>query len=129
MADNYNGFYKVSKSGYSIEDAVFYNPETKETFSKIVWDIDDDRMLFDEKLQQLRFLPLNYDVRRQWLHEAGFIQEGDTVKVVKGRLVPIGTVATVEKIKPYYDRYHRWVADHVYLDNGMRTNVNNCELV
>ena len=50
---------------------------------------------------------------------------GDEVKVVKGRKVPVGTIANVKEIRPYYDRYHRWVCDYAYLDNGMKTNVNN----
>ena len=129
MMDNYNGFYKVNESGFSLTDAIFYNPETGETFSEIVWDIDDDRLLSDERKQILRSIPINHEIRKAWLHKAGRILEGDIAKVVKGRKLPIGKVGKVVKIKPYYDRYKRWCCDYVYFDDGTRTNITNCELV
>ena len=75
---------------------------------------------------QYRDLPINKTVSRLWKKHNGVIQTGDRVMVVSGRKVPIGTVAKVESIRPMNDRYGRWVADYVYLGNGMRTNITNC---
>lgn len=128
MVDSYNGFYKVDTSGFSITTAVFYNPTTKETFSRIVWDIDNPQIERDPETSILYHMPINEQARRQWLHYRGVIQEGDAVKVVKGRKVPIGTIATVKSIKPFYDGYGRQQALYLYFDNGMKTNIHNCIL-
>ncbi len=93
--NSYNGFYKVEENNGGVCVGTFYNPDTQEYFTKITWDIDDIRLDQDEEVQIYRYMPINKDVRRLWLHRAGVIQEGDRIKVVKGRKVPIGTVATV----------------------------------
>ena len=126
---NYNGFYKVNEDNGGVCVGTFYNPTTKEFFTKIIWDIDDVRLEDDDYIQILRYLPLNNDVRKKWLHNNGIIQEGDEVEVVNGRKVPHGIKAIVTTIKPYYDCYHRWQCDYAYLDNGMKTNINNCKMV
>lgn len=125
---NHNGFYKVNIDNGGVCVCTFYNPETKESFSRITWDIDRPYINDDEEVEILRYLPLNQEVRSQWLHNAGVIQKGDTIEVYKGRKVPKGTVAKVVDIRPYYDQYHRWQCDYAYLDNGMKTNTNNCRL-
>jgi hypothetical protein len=38
-----NRFFKVNEVGFSVTDATFFNPVTGESFSKIVWDIDNHR--------------------------------------------------------------------------------------
>ena len=124
--DSYKGFYKVAENNGGVCVGTFYNPDTKEVFTKITWDIDRPYINDDEEIEILRYLPIDEKMRWQWLHESGVIQKGDQIKVVKGRKVPIGTVATVKEIKPFYDRYRRWQADYLYLDNGMKTNINNC---
>ena len=58
-----------------------------------------------------------------------FIQPGMMVKIIKSDLIPIGTICMVMDRKPYYDKYHRWMYDVVYLDNGLVTEVNNCQLL
>jgi hypothetical protein len=126
---SYNGFYKVSESNGGVCVGTFYNPTTKESFTKITWDIDDVRLEGDEYIQILRFLPIDKDVRWLYLHEKGVIQEKDKVEVIKGRKVSIGTIAIVTLIKPYYDKFRRWQCDYAYLDNGMKTNVDNCKLI
>ena len=127
--ESYKGFYKVAENNGGVCVGTFWNPDTKESFSKITWDIDRPYINDDEEVEILRYLPINKEMRRAWKHEAGIIQTEDTIKVVKGRKVPIGTIAKVLEIKPFYDRYHRWQADYVYLDNGMKTNIDNCVLV
>lgn len=127
--DSYKGFYKVGENNGGVCVGAFYNPDTKEFFTKITWDIDDIRLDQDEEIQIYRYMSINKEIRWLYLHRAGVIQKGDRIKVIKGRKVPIGTVAIVKEIKPFYDRYRRWQADYLYLDNGMKTNVNNCILI
>lgn len=127
--ENYKGFYKVAENNGGVCVGTFWNPETKECFTKITWDIDRPYINDDEEVEILRYLPINNEMRRLWKHEAGIVQTEDTIKVVKGRKVPIGTIARVVEIRPFYDKYHRWQADYVYLDNGMKTNINNCILI
>lgn len=46
--NNYKGFFKVNENNGGVNVCTFFNPETKEEFSKIVWDIDNDRLLEGE---------------------------------------------------------------------------------
>ena len=102
------GFFKVKQSGGSYVVAVFYNPYTGETRSECVRDYDYGDCSRDNDELYLA---------------------GDTVEVFKGRKVPKGTIATVKSIRPYYDRYGRWVADYAYFTDGQRTNIENCRLL
>ena len=121
-----NGFYKVANSGFSLTEAIFFNPETKESYSKIVWDNDDYRVEQENEVEYNE--PIDDEVRKVWLRYRGIIQEGDTIKVIKGRKVPKGTIAKVTGFRDWKDEYGRVQATYVLLDNGMRTNVNNCIL-
>lgn len=89
--DNYKGFYKVGVNGGGVEVGTFFNPETKEYFSKITWDIENDRLLEDEEIQVLRFLPINEEAVIAWKHFKGDFVVGDMVEVIKGRKIPKGT--------------------------------------
>ena len=122
----FEGFFKVNQSGGSYVVATLYNPTTGEETTKCVRDYDYDDCSRD--CDELYYMPIDNDVRRLWLHSHGVIMAGDTIKVVKGRKVKVGTVATVKEIKPITDRYGRWVADYAYLADGQRTNVTNCVL-
>lgn len=126
--EDYKGFYKVAEDNGGVCVGTFWNPETKESFSKITWDIDRPYINDNEEIEILRYLPINREVRSAWLHYNGIIQVNDVVKVVKGRKVPIGTIAKVIDKKPYKDRYGRTQAIYLYFDNGMKTNENNCVL-
>lgn len=126
--NQYKGFYKVNIDNGGVCVDTFFNPETKESFSKITWDIDRPYINDNEETEILRFLPLNKDVRKEWLTFNGVIQIGDTIEVFKGRKIPKGTIAKVVNIKPFYDCYHRWQCDYAYLDNGQKTNISNCKL-
>lgn len=117
------GFYKVSQSGGTYVTATFFNPCTLEEYSKCVRDYDYADCSRDD--DELYYMDIDKNAERAWKHHNGEILWGDEVKVVKGRKVPIGTVANVKAIYPYHDRYGRWVCDYAYLDNGMKTNVNN----
>lgn len=126
--DNYNGFYKVAEDNGGVCVGYFFNPNTMEFFSKKIWDIDDDRLLENDYIQTLRYLPINETIRKMWKHHNGEILIGDTARVVKGRKMPIGYIGVVEKIKPFYDRYGRWKCNYIYFADGQRTNYDNCEL-
>jgi len=125
--ENLNGFYKVAQDGGSYVVATFYNPETNETFSKCVRDYDYSDCSRDN--DELYYMDIDNEARIKWLHSKGVILVGDTVEVVKGRKVPVGTVARVIDKKPYKDRYGRIQTIYLYLDNGMRTSEDNCKLL
>lgn len=120
------GYGKIMhKHSYSHSSALFYNPVTKEDFWETVSDADDPR---NDKWD-LYHMPINEEYLRLYNIEHGIIFIGATVKVFKGRKIPIGTIAKVEKIKPFYDRYGRWCCNYAYFDDGRKTNIANCELV
>lgn len=123
-----SGFYKVKQTGGCYVVATFFNPATHETIEKCVRDYEYSDCSRD--IDELYYMPITDDesVLKAYKHYLGFICVGDTVEVIKGRKVPIGTIARVVKIKPYYDMYGRHCADYLYFDNGMRTNINNCVL-
>ena len=120
-------FYKVAQNGGTYITATFFDPETLEEFTKCVRDYDYADCSRDD--DALYYMQIDEKARREYLHHHGRILEGDTVRVVKGRKVPVGTEATVSFIRPVKDKYGRWVADYLYFTDGQRTNVENCVLV
>ena len=121
------GFQKVAQSGGSYVVATFFNPETKETDTRCVRDYDYADCSRDN--DELYYMPIDEEARRLYLRHMGVISAGDTVKVVKGRKVPVGTVAVVEKLYDWKDQYGRTQTTYAVLDNGMKTSVGNCVLV
>ena len=121
------GFFKVKQDGSTFIYATFFNPTTGEEFSECVRDYDYSDGSRDN--DELYYMPIDEDVRRQWMHHHGVILEGDIIQVVKGRKVPVGTVATVRKKYPFNDKYGRFCTMYLYLDNGMKTNIDNCIMV
>lgn len=121
------GFYKVKQDGGTFVTALFYNPETKESFDAAVRDYDYSDCSRD--IDVLYNVRINEDVRRIYLHDKGVIQEGDTVRVIKGRKIPIGTVAKVRAIHDFCDCYGRFRCRYLYFEEGGKTNIENCELV
>ena len=127
MSQVRDGFYKVGQYGGSYITATFFNPETKEHYSKCVRDYDyADKSRDDDELY---YMDIDTEAEKAWKHFNGEILVGDVVEVIHGRKVPVGTIATVKDKKAYYDKYHRWVADYLYFDNGMKTNEKNCVLL
>lgn len=122
-----SGFYKVAQDGSCYISATFYNPDTKETISRCVRDYDYADCSRDN--DELYYMEIDEEVKKQWLHDKGIILVNDVVEVIKGRKVPIGTIARVTDKKPYKDKYGRTQAIYVYLDNGMKTNEDNCKLI
>lgn len=120
------GYYKVAECGFSTTTATFYNPETKDSYTETIWDNDDYRV--EREHEEEYNMRIDEEVRKQWLHDRGVISVGDMVKVVKGRTLEHGYTNRVTAIKPYYDRYHRPVADYVYFADGKKINIGNVEL-
>lgn len=125
--ENLNGFYKVAQDGGTYVVATFYNPVTNECITKCVRDYDYADCSRDN--DELYYMDIDNEARTKWLHSKGVILVGDVVEVVKGRKIPVGTVARVTDKKPYKDRYGRTQAIYLYFDNGMRTNEDNCKLL
>ena len=120
------GFYKVEEHGGTFVTATFFNPDTKEEYSACVRDYDYADCSRDD--DEAYYAPIDEDVKKIWKRHHGEIQIGDKVRVVKGRKIPHGTVGTVKAIYPYYDCYHRWIADYAYFVEGGKTNIQNCVL-
>lgn len=120
-----SGYRKIAQDHGSVAVATFYNPDTEDSFTLIVDDVDDDRK-FDPELYHM---PVDENARKIWRRKRGIISIGDTVEVYRGRKVPRGTIAVVVREYDYRDCYGRIVAHYLVFDNGMKTNVNNCRLV
>ena len=121
------GFYKVKQSGGSYIVAYFFNPATKETISTCVRDYDYFDCSRDN--DELYYMPIDQAAAELYRKHIGIIAAGDTVRVVKGRKVPIGTVARVARVFDYRDCYGRTVATYAVFDDGRKTSVSNCEIV
>ncbi len=122
-----NDFYKVEQHGGTYITATFYNPDTKETKITRVRDYDYDDCSRDN--DELYYMPIDEEVRTIWLHDNGKILVGDVVKVVKGRTIEHGYTGKVKDIKPYNDKYGRWLADYICFEDGRKINIDNCILV
>ena len=64
-----------------------------------------------------------------WLHWKGVVLEGDTVEVVKGRKIPVGTIAVIKEFRDWKDQYGRVQTVYAVFEDGRKTNVENCRLV
>ena len=87
--NNYKGFFKVNENNGGVNVCTFFNPETKEEFSKIVWDIDNDRLLEDDEIQILRYLTIDNDAVIAWKHFNNAFVVGDNVEVPKGTILKV----------------------------------------
>ena len=120
------GFKKVAQSGGSYITATLYNPTTKEVIVKCVRDYDYDDGSRDD--DELYYAPIDEEALKMYRHDNGIICIGDNVVVVKGRTIEHGYIGEVISIKPYRDRYGRWLADYIYFKDGRKINVANCRL-
>lgn len=122
-----NGFKKVAQSGSIFITAVFFNPETKETYNQCVRDYDYADGSRDD--DEAYYMPIDEEAVRAWKRFNGVIQVGDKVEVIKGRKVPIGTIAEVTDIYDWKDNYGRVQTRYAVLSNGQKTSVDNCKIV
>ena len=127
MAELENRFYKVQEDGGTFVTGIFYNPITGEEKHEVLRDYDYIDKSRDN--DDLYYMEIDRDVEKIWRHKNGEILDGDTVFICKGRKIPIGSVKVVDRKKPIYDRYRRWVADYLVFTDGTSTNVNNCIMV
>lgn len=126
----YEGFYLVSTDGFSVTYGVFFNPTTKERFTKRIWDNDDWRVENEAEVQALRMLPRPTEaVMKAYYRFIGEIQVGDLVEVYKGRKIPKGYRGVVVKIWNWRDQYGRSQTTYVNFPDGQKTNIANCRLV
>ena len=125
------GFFKVNQEGCTYVTALFWNPETDETYTKCVRDYDYSDCSRDD--DELYYMPIDEKVRKAYRdkirRKLQLVEVGDTVKVVKGRKVPIGTVAKVVDVREWRDCWGRVQTRYAYLDNGMKTSETNCEIL
>lgn len=123
----FEGFYKVKQEGGCYVTATMFNPVTGEEKTICVRDYDyadgsrDNDVIYDMEIDEA--------ARIAWLHHHGEILTGDTVKVMRGRKVKVGTVAKVVDIQPYKNYYGQVVTVYAHLDTGERTSIDNLELV
>lgn len=122
-----SNFKKVSQSGGIFITATFYNPTTGEEFTTCVRDYDYADGSRDN--DDLYYMPIDENALSLWKHKRGEILINDTIEIYKGRKYPHGTIARVKDIKPFYDRYNRFICNYLYLDNGMKVNADNCKLM
>lgn len=125
----FGGFYKVEKGSGGVRSDTFFNPYTGEYFSHIVSDYDDDRVTDDLFNSELRHMSVNEEASWLWKRSCGVVQEGDTIRVLKGRTLEHGLEAKVKSVRKLHDKYGRYVADYAYLDNGQKINVANVGIV
>ena len=122
-----NKFYKVNQSGGSYVVALFVNPVTWESYTVCARDYDYSDCSRDN--DEVYYMPIDEEVAEAWRKHLNIVAAGDTVKVVKGRKVPLGTVAKVTRVYDYKDRYGRVVATYAVFEDGQKTSVYNCEIV
>lgn len=127
MLDNLSGFFKVAQTGGSFVVATFYNPDTNEIKTGCVRDYDYSDGSHDN--DELYYMPVNEDIARKYHHFLGRILVGDTVKVIKGRKLPVGTIGVVDRFWDYKDRYGRTQTRYIVFSDGTKTNIDNCELI
>lgn len=66
-----NGYYKVEERAFSLTQGVFYNPITRESYTRIIWDIDDVRVEMEHEDEYNE--PIDECVRKLWLKRCGVI--------------------------------------------------------
>ena len=121
------GFFKVNQSGGGYVVALFFNPTTKETYTKCVRDYDYADGSRDD--DELYYMPIDREVAEIYRKHIGIIAVGDVVEVFKGRKVPIGAVGKVTKIYDWKDRYGRVQSTYAVFEDGTKTSVYNCRII
>lgn len=120
-------FYKVNQTGGGYVVALFFNPVTKETYTKCVRDYDYEDGSRDN--DELYYMPIDAEVAEIYRKHIGIIAAGDTVEVVKGRKIPHGTIAKVVRVYDWRDCYGRVQATYAVFEDGRKTSVYNCRIV
>ena len=144
-----DGFVKVSKDyAGRIWYVTLWNPETNETKTVACEDTDyndPDMGLvsseYDYKTRMWMLLHMPWfggslklkEQYEAWRYqknvENNHIMVGMTVKVVRGRKYPIGTVGVVEGFSSFCDRYGREQTRYVVTTDGKRIPMQNCRAI
>lgn len=122
-----DGWRKVSEKGGSYVVALLYNVVTGESASLCVRDYDYQDCSRDCDFWY--YAPIDKAAYEAYCRKNAIIYPGASVMVIKGRKIPLGTLARVERIKPITDRHGRCVADYAVFSDGRSTNINNCIMV
>ena len=127
-----NEFYKVNMTGGSFVVALFYNPVTHETKTKVARDYDYSDCSRDN--DEVYYMPINQEALtayRKYLssQDGGYVEAGDIVEVFKGRKIPVGTVAKVVRVYDWRDSYGRVQTTYAVFEDGRKTSVWNCRIV
>lgn len=120
-------YYKVAESCGIFCTNTFYNPETKEAKTICVRDYDYADKSRDN--DALYFMPIDEEKRILYQHNRGEILPGDNVQIIKGRKYKHGTTGKVKQIKPFYDKYNRFICNYLYLESGEKVSADNCKLL
>ena len=132
MEQLFDKYYKVNQTGGSYVVALYYNPITHATKTVLARDYDYSDASRDN--DEVYYEPINEiakeDYRRYLNSQSyGFVSVGDTVQVVKGRKVPIGTIAKVVRVYDWRDCNGRVKATYAEFSDGRRTSVYNCLII
>ena len=124
---NLEGYKKVAENGGTFVTGLFWNPETGKT--KLVVERDYDYEDGSRDNDEAYYMPIDKEAQRAYQHSIGELFVGDTVEVYKGRKIPVGTVAKIERIYDWKDCYGRVQATYAVFTDGRKTSIYNCRLV
>lgn len=127
MSSVRDGFFKVNQTGGSYVVALFFNPTTKETYTKRVRDYDYDDCRNDD--DELYCMPIDEAVAEIYRKHIGIVAVGDTVEVIKGRKIPHGTIGKVVRVYDWKDCYGRVQSTYAVFEDGSKTSVYNCRII
>lgn len=125
--DDMEGWAKISQGGSTFITARFWNSYLKEDVYLVTRDYDYDDCHNDN--DYLYNMSVDEEALREYKKHNGIIQEGDRVKVVKGRTLPKGFIGVVKSRYNIFDRYGRYVTDYLRFYSGEKINIANVELV
>ena len=121
------GWAKIAQDGGIFITGTFWNSQLKETVSLVLRDYEYNDLSRDN--DYLYFMQVDSEAIRDYKKFKGIIQDGDKVKVIKGRTLPKDFVGTVKEVYPVKDRYGRFVANYIRFTTGEKINVANVELI
>ena len=123
-------FYKVATNGNSYVSAIFFNPVTKEEFSRTIYDYEDERTQIEAG--DLYSMEINEDVKKMWCHKHNIIQIGDLVQINRGRKFKGEQKRVVREFTYQINgMYGRSYGDVQYLvfDDNTKVAKENCDLI
>lgn len=120
------GWAKIAQDGGTFVTGKFWNSQLKEAVCLVLRDYEYNG---ERDNDYLYYMQVDPEAIRDYKRFKGIVQDGDTVKVIKGRTLPKGFTGTVKEIYPVNDRYGRLVAYYARFTTGEKINVANVEIV